>query len=107
MNIGDLISDATKSQVVGNFNARVAVGTHTLAIRGTAGSPSTAPDARGVGGLFNSVDSIPIELTVLDPCPFTVINLDNSFAIPRKIGVPLGKTKLDLALSGPSDAVSR
>lgn len=43
---------------------------------------------------------------MLDPCDFTVINQDGSFAITDKIEAPEGKTMHFAVLDGPSDSVS-
>jgi len=50
------------------------LGTHPFRLKCTNGSANTSATARGNAGLFNSVYSPQINLTLLDPCLRSVVN---------------------------------
>lgn len=98
--------DPKKSRVAGNLNSRIWAGTHTFLIRGTNGIPNDAPDARGEGGIFATIDSAYLTIVVTDPCDDAVINFDNSFYFPSSFVVPESAAKIQDSLPGPTDSVS-
>jgi len=77
-----------------------------LVIRGTNGQADSSPIARGNGGLFNSIDSTPILVTIIDPCINSVVNSNNAFSFPSTFKVALGQTKNQLKIDGPSNSIS-
>ena len=85
---------------------RTWLGTHSLVIRGTNGQQDSSATARGDGGLFDSVDSSPILVTIIDPCINSVVNSDNAFSLPSTFKVASGQTKNQLRIDGPSNSIS-
>ena len=80
------------------------VGTHRLRVKGTLGSYSALPDAKGVNGLYQTVYSAPIELTVLDPCRnSTLRSID---PLVTELAVPEGKGLIKQLINGPTDSIS-
>ena len=61
--------------------------------------------ARGAGGLYETVYSSDVELTILNPCRNTTVNDDTGLVI-TEVNVPVGKTELLLSYKGPSDSMS-
>ena len=61
---------------------------------------------KSFNGLYNSVDSMPIYITIKDPCEDSVVNSDNRFKINNPFEVTLGKTEEVLNLLGPSNSAS-
>ena len=65
------------------------LGTHTLRLKSTLGTPDASPGARGDAGLYNHVYSQPVELTILNPCLNSTVNEDGQLQI-NEINVPIG-----------------
>lgn len=100
------VGGADRSSVAATLIDRKWLGTHTLIVRGTNGMEDSSADARGDSGLFASVDSVPLLITITDPCIDSTVNSLNKFEIDEVFRVPLGSFKKDLANEGPSDSVS-
>lgn len=85
------------------------VGVHTFLVRGTNGSFDGSVNARGNNGLYASIDSAPLQVTVTDPCHNSIVNADlgSLFEIASEFVVPLGSSKQEESLAGPSDSISQ
>ena len=96
----DVSSIYVMSKVVGDRTKITATitdeswyGTHTFIIRSTNGKLNTSSTAPGKNGLFYSVDSVPISITIKDPCDDSIVNSDNRFKISNPFMVTLGETE--------------
>jgi len=64
------------------------LGTHWFRIRSTLGQPDPSPIARGNGGLYKTIYSDPVPVTIVDPCRNSTVNMDADFFV-QNIHVPL------------------
>ena len=64
------------------------IGTHQFVIRGTNGAYNRSANARGVNGLFNSVDSDPFTIDITNPCQDTILDPNRQLDIPSSLSVP-------------------
>lgn len=80
------------------------LGIHYLRVKSTLGIYNPDPDAQGYFGLYHSVYSDPIKLTILDPCRNSTVNLIEPLI--TEIAVPVGKSKQAQVLAGPTDSMS-
>jgi len=79
--------------------------THPMQLKCTNGVYDATPTARGVNGLFTSVYSSQIDVTVLDPCLTSVVNGDGAIG-HIQLSVTSGLSYEVITLSGPTDSVS-
>ena len=56
------------------------IGTHPLRLKCTNGKPDALSSARGVNGLFKSVYSNQIDVTIRDACLSSVVNGDGAIS---------------------------
>ena len=97
---------STTQSITGTPTDRKWLGTHIIVIKGTNGVEDSSVDARGNNGLYNSVESAPLSLTIIDPCADSIVNSNAQFSIEEPFEVPLGNDKKDETQDGPSDSIS-
>lgn len=90
---------------MGTIFDRSWIGIHTLKIRSTNGRLTNDPLARGRNGLFNSVLSKPLTISIVDPCLNSIVNSDSSLRLNEMI-VQEGSDLLVVGYKGPKDSAS-
>jgi hypothetical protein len=101
-----LYSIAAGPAVVGTVsNTGWSPDTHPMHLKCTNGVYDASLMARGVNGLFTSVYSSQIDVTIIDPCLTSVVNGDNAIG-HIQLSVASGLSYEDIALSGPTDSAS-
>ena len=84
-------------------------GTHTFSLNCTNGMADYSANARGIDGLFHSVMSDQFQITIINPCVYSIVNHDQVYwgASPPELTVPVGDTVLTSSTySGPKDWMS-
>ena len=81
------------------------LGTHYYRIKSTLGTPDPSPIARGNAGLYSTVYSDPVPVTVVNPCRNSTVNLDEEFFI-KNLHVPINTEMLWERYSDPTDFIS-
>ena len=81
------------------------LGTHQFAIKSTNGKLDTSPTARGNSGLFSSVISDVLTITIVNPCLRSIVNADGGLAV-ENLFVPINESLLDVTYDGPTDSIS-
>lgn len=66
------------------------LGTHQIAIKSTNGKLDTSPTARGNSGLFSSVISDVLTITIVNPCLRSIVNADGGLAV-ENLFVPINE----------------
>lgn len=95
-------------EITGTISDRIWIGTHTFIIKGTNGEEGSSLSPRGNDGLFDSLDSVPISVTIVDPCSRSIVDFNDDFdgIFPRPVKVPVGQS-IELAIfDGPTDSMS-
>ena len=87
------------------MNARSWLGIHNLRIKSTLGSYNSTLTAKGVNGMYESVNSKTVKLTILDPCRNSTVNGDLGLNITN-MAVPEGTNKLMDVYLGPKNSIS-
>ena len=97
--------DFNKVAIEGTVNLQSWLGIHTLRIKSTLGSYNSSPTAKGVNGMYKSVNSKEVKLTILEPCRNSTVNGDLGLNITN-MAVPEGKNKLMDVYLGPKNSIS-
>ena len=81
------------------------LGTHYFRIRSTLGTPNSSPIARGKAGLYKTIYSDEVPVTVVNPCRNSTVNMDGEFFV-ENLFVPINTERLWDRLAGPTDHIS-
>ena len=81
------------------------LGTHYFRIRSTLGTPDPSPIARGNAGLYKTIVSEMVPVTIINPCRNSTVNMDEEFFI-KNLFVPINTEILWDRYAGPTDFIS-
>lgn len=81
------------------------LGTHWFRIKSTLGIPDPSPVARGKNGLYKTIYSDPVPVTIVNPCRNSTVNHDGEFFIDNMF-VPINTEITWDRYAGPTDYIS-
>ena len=81
------------------------LGTHYYRIKSTLGTYDPDPNSRGNNGLYGTVYSDPVPVTIINPCMNSTVNSDEGMLV-EEIFVPINKTEWDWTYEGPTNSMS-